>query len=322
MYHKKTAVVLFLCTLLAAVSARTALYHGKVYSLEAVFADEVYQGDPVFLQMDFILHQKNEGIDAQASMTIIDHDNGKSIGKTNLYTLKASDSAITLFAGWPLSTYVKEGKFLIRIEYRINNEELMTFDLPFTVLPKEFIRETLVLDDSNTAIKTDVSEQRMSQIRILNALLAQKNLNSLFADSTFVLPSSLTRRTSFFGDRRIYEYTDGKSETSLHNGIDFGIPENTPVFACGAGRVVMTEYRISTGWTVVIEHLPGLYSLYYHLNKLAVETGTMVKAGDTIALSGNTGLSTGPHLHWEMRLLGQAVNPDFFIDAFGIFLAD
>jgi murein DD-endopeptidase MepM/ murein hydrolase activator NlpD len=137
-----------------------------------------------------------------------------------------------------------------------------------------------------------------------------------------VLPSKLTRRTSFFGDRRIYKYTNGRSETSLHNGIDFGIPLNTPVCACGAGKVIMSEYRISTGWTIVIEHLPGLYSLYYHLNNISVETGTMVKAGDDIALSGNTGLSTGPHLHWEMRLLGEAVNPDFFIETFSIFLGD
>ena len=77
-------------------------------------------------------------------MTIIGQIMVESIGKTNLYTLKASDSAITLFAGWPLSTYVKEGKFN-KNQYRINNEELMAFDLPFTVLPKEFIRETLFL---------------------------------------------------------------------------------------------------------------------------------------------------------------------------------
>lgn len=322
MNYKKKYLILLLCTLLASISARTALYQGKDYSLETLFVEEVQPGDPVFLQMNFMLHQENRSTGAQASMNIIRVKDGKSIGKTNLYTVKTSASLITLFAGIPLSTYIKEGSFIIRIEYRINNDKLMTFDLPFMILHKEFINETLVLNDSNTAIKTDVSDERMNQIRILNALLARKDESSVFSNSAFVQPSKLTRRTSFFGDRRIYKYTNGKSETSLHNGIDFGIPLNTPVCACGAGKVIMSEYRISTGWTIVIEHLPGLYSLYYHLNNISVDTGTMIKAGDDIALSGNTGLSTGPHLHWEMRLLGEAVNPDFFIETFSIFLGD
>ena len=65
---------------------------------------------------------------------------------------------------------------------------------------------------------------------------------------------------------------------------------------------------------MVIEHMPGLYSLYYHLDSMNVKVGDMVKAGDMVGLSGSTGLATGPHLHWEVRLNGEAVNPDFFTE--------
>jgi murein DD-endopeptidase MepM/ murein hydrolase activator NlpD len=91
------------------------------------------------------------------------------------------------------------------------------------------------------------------------------------------------------------------------------------VFAAGAGRVALAENRISTGWSVVIEHLPGLYSLYYHMDSLAVKAGQMVKQGEEIGKSGATGLATGPHLHWEMRLNGSPVNPDMFLGDFSFF---
>lgn len=78
----------------------------------------------------------------------------------------------------------------------------------------------------------------------------------------------------------------------------------------------MAENRISTGWSVVIEHLPGLYSLYYHMSSLNVKENDYVKAGEKIGLSGSTGLATGPHLHWEVRLNMAAVKPEFFMQDF------
>jgi len=74
----------------------------------------------------------------------------------------------------------------------------------------------------------------------------------------------------------------------------------------------MAENRISTGFTVVIEHLPGVYSLYYHLDALLAGEGETVRTGSLIGRSGNTGLATGPHLHWEFRVNGEAADPDWF----------
>jgi murein DD-endopeptidase MepM/ murein hydrolase activator NlpD len=77
--------------------------------------------------------------------------------------------------------------------------------------------------------------------------------------------------------------------------------------------VVLARSRIVTGNSVVIEHLPGVYSLYYHLDKIEVTEGAIVNTGALIGLSGATGLATGPHLHWEIRVSGENTDPDAFI---------
>jgi murein DD-endopeptidase MepM/ murein hydrolase activator NlpD len=71
----------------------------------------------------------------------------------------------------------------------------------------------------------------------------------------------------------------------------------------------MAKHRLLTGFSIVIEHLPGVYSLYYHLDKIDVKEGQMAGAGQKIGESGFTGLATGPHLHWEVRVAGNAVEP-------------
>ena len=121
------------------------------------------------------------------------------------------------------------------------------------------------------------------------------------------------RRSAGFGDRRLYRYDDDSTDRSIHNGVDFAAPEGTVVVAAGAGTVVMARFRIITGLTVVIEHLPAVYSLYYHLARLNVARGDRVEPGTALGAVGSTGLSTGPHLHWEVRAAGVAVDPDVLV---------
>ena len=150
----------------------------------------------------------------------------------------------------------------------------------------------------------------------LDTILETVIPDDVYTTKKFICPTTSTRYTAFFGDRRVYEYTNGKSSTSLHYGNDYGVPVGTDVAACADGKVVMSENRISTGNSIVIEHLPGLYSLYYHLDSSNVTEGQMVKQGDLIGKSGCTGLATGPHLHWEMRLNMCAVRPEYFMNDF------
>ena len=131
-----------------------------------------------------------------------------------------------------------------------------------------------------------------------------------WAEEGFQLPvPPKTRISARFGDQRRFLYTDGGSARDYHRGIDFAVPVGTKVAATGNGRVAFVADRELTGTTVVLEHAPGVYSVYFHLSRALVAQDETVMAGQTIALSGATGLVTGPHLHWEFRVDGVSVDP-------------
>ena len=103
----------------------------------------------------------------------------------------------------------------------------------------------------------------------------------------------------------------------MHRGVDLGYPEGTPVAAAWDGIVRISKGTANTGGygnLVVIRHDNGLETYYAHLSRRLVNPGQMVKAGDIIGLGGNTGRSYGSHLHFEVRYLGNDINPNRLID--------
>jgi murein DD-endopeptidase MepM/ murein hydrolase activator NlpD len=102
----------------------------------------------------------------------------------------------------------------------------------------------------------------------------------------------------------------------MHDGIDLTAPTGTPVYATGAGKVVRVDHNRSRrgyGNLVVIDHgIDGLSSRYAHLNSIKVRKGQVVERGDQIGTVGNTGLSTGPHLHYEIRRGSNTINPLYY----------
>src|SRR5574344_2250351 len=94
----------------------------------------------------------------------------------------------------------------------------MEFNLPFYITSTEFIQETIPLDETNTNIKTHNSAERMRQIKKLNGVLETIDNSAVYQDTPFTSPTTCTRRTSHFADRRIFTYTNGGSSTSLHFG--------------------------------------------------------------------------------------------------------
>jgi murein DD-endopeptidase MepM/ murein hydrolase activator NlpD len=100
-----------------------------------------------------------------------------------------------------------------------------------------------------------------------------------------------------------------------HNGIDIAIPESTPVMPVAAGVVVFSGQRPGYGFTVLIEHDNGMITLYGHNSRLQVIPGQQVDTDTVIALSGSTGRSTGPHLHFEAWQAGNNITPAFMPDS-------
>jgi murein DD-endopeptidase MepM/ murein hydrolase activator NlpD len=127
-------------------------------------------------------------------------------------------------------------------------------------------------------------------------------------DTAFRQPAA-GRLTGSFGLRRIINGL----ERMPHAGIDVAAPVGTPVQAAGAGIVVETGDYFFNGNSVYIDHGQGLVTLYCHLDRIEVLPGEPVAAGQRIGLSGNTGRTSGPHLHWTVLLNGAAVDPRLFL---------
>ena len=111
--------------------------------------------------------------------------------------------------------------------------------------------------------------------------------------------------SAYFGSHRAY---NGGPYTSYHTGVDFRAPGGTPVHAPAGGTVVLAEPLTVRGNTIVIDHGWGVLTGYWHLSAIDVQVGQQVAPGDLIGKVGNTGLSTGAHLHWEMWVSGTSVN--------------
>ena len=99
----------------------------------------------------------------------------------------------------------------------------------------------------------------------------------------------------------------------MHEGIDIGADPGTPIVATADGRVIFSGSKPGFGNIVHIDHGYGIESFYAHAKKVFAKIGTTVRRGDPVAAIGNTGSSTGPHLHYEIRVNGTPVDPLYYI---------
>jgi hypothetical protein len=118
-----------------------------------------------------------------------------------------------------------------------------------------------------------------------------------------------TANMARFGDHRTYYYKGAKVDEQDHLGVDLASVANSPVQASNHGRVTYADRLGIYGFTVVIDHGQGLASVYGHLSKIDVALGREVRKGDTIGLTGETGLAAGDHLHFAIMVNGVPVNP-------------
>ena len=122
----------------------------------------------------------------------------------------------------------------------------------------------------------------------------------------FIYPVNGFVLTTGFGERRVFV---GRAGFSWHGGLDLAVPEGTPIQAGNDGVVTLAQHMTVRGNMTILDHGMGVCSGYLHQSRFAVEAGQAVYKGDIIGFVGSTGLSTGPHLHWEVRVQNVHVDP-------------
>lgn len=190
--------------------------------------------------------------------------------------------------------------------------EVNGFDV--TIKPFEEVVKTVGLNTTQQAIAMNMYAYNLNKdIDLTNETGSIyegkiRNLQSEgdYAGGHLILPTpGYTRVSSGFG-YRIHPILHVKK---LHTGIDIPVPSGTEIVSANAGTVIMAGFNDSYGNVVVVDHGGGIATLYAHNSKLLVRNGQEVKQGETISYSGSTGRSTGPHLHFEVRVDGKYIDP-------------
>ncbi len=173
--------------------------------------------------------------------------------------------------------------------------------------------DKIVVADKKSKVEQDndaLEEMEKSFLAEANRLkaeiLASQSSGTTYNGGTMAWPApGVTRITSPFG-YRIHPILKVKK---LHTGIDIGAPSGTSIVAAADGEVIKSGWNNSYGNMVMIDHGGGIVTLYAHNSKLLVKKGDIVSRGQAISISGSTGRSTGPHLHFEVRVNGDYKNP-------------
>lgn len=197
-----------------------------------------------------------------------------------------------LFGAEPIPLSIRQGTQR-KIDYyeqlaQMSNSQLVAdLTLKVDMLEKELYVQAKSYDEIVEQTKTN--EIRMEHIPAIQP----------------VMNKDLTRVASGYGMRIDPVYHVRR----FHQGMDFTAPTGTEVFATGNAKVEFAGWKQGYGNTVILDHGYGYKTLYAHLYKTLVRKGQKVRRSDVIALVGNTGKSTGPHLHYEVRLNGKAIDP-------------
>lgn len=207
----------------------------------------------------------------------------------------------------PVALETPPGAYLLRVDVtdEFGKVSTATRDISVTALPEPV--ETLRLSAAVLGLVTP--EGRALEKRTLDAAFAAGAPQPLWK-GPFRMPIEGYHSAGFGSARR---YAPG-GPVSYHTGLDLAVPQGTPVHATNDGIVVVAGAYPIKGGLVVIDHGGGVFSMYFHQSKILATVGQHVQTGDVVGLSGTTGLSTGPHLHWEMRVDGVPTNPLAFVD--------
>jgi hypothetical protein len=175
-------------------------------------------------------------------------------------------------------------------------------NLTLTVRKAAFQKITMTLPEDKVIVSPGDMEIIKEENNRLKSLFL--SVSGRLWDGAFLIPIDNAIST-FFGTKRIMN----KTWTSIHRGVDIKGLEGEEVRASNNGRVVLAQELFFGGNTIILDHGQGIHTVYMHLSKFRVDCGASVSKGDVIGLIGSTGRSTGPHLHFGVKISNISVNP-------------
>lgn len=180
-----------------------------------------------------------------------------------------------------------------------------TWEGEVTVTDAGFIRQDINLSGSLSYL-LEPELDRGERMRLMAIFNRTEPVH--YWDGAFIPPTE-SEFTSPFGAWRLYN----ESLWARHTGVDMRSPMGMPIVASAGGEVVLAERLDIRGNYVLIDHGMGVYSGYAHLSEIHVTPGQVLRQGQVVGVSGNTGRSGGPHLHWEIAVNGEWVDPEQFL---------
>lgn len=246
------------------------------------------------------------GIAAKNDMAV---DDLISLNPTTL----SSENAM-LRIGDELTIYSPEPELSVVRTERRYYEESYDADIIYIDNDEWYTNHTETLQQPVTGYRKVVADLTYRNAELVNSeILYEKDLVEAVAKivergtkipPTYIYPLS-GRLSSGFGKRK----SPTKGASTYHKGIDLAVPIGTAVMASCGGKVIRAGWGSGYGYCVYIQHPDGRVTRYGHLSKVLVKSGQTVSQGEKIALSGNSGVSSGPHLHFEILINGSQVNP-------------
>jgi len=214
------------------------------------------------------------------------------------------------FAFVGLDLGLEPGSYPMTVTFERTNGGREAVQRDIVVEAKEFPRKKLWVKESFAVPPKEV-EERIRREAELVAWVYGIITPRWLGDGAFLQPNK-GKVFPNFGQRRIYN----DAPRSTHTGVDIAAPQGDPIRAANAGKVVLASRLYLSGNAVIIDHGLGVFSFYGHMSKILVKRGQAVGKGDVIGKCGTTGRSTGPHLHWAVRVFDSRVDP-FSLLAFG-----
>lgn len=266
----------------AAAPTRESLATPSGVTVE-MFAEALEQGQPVL----FVLRS------GETTAVILHFLGQKAV-------LKPSAVPMAILA---VDLDAKPGLYPLEMQVERGDGTLESFRREFEVRSRAFPSTRLRVKQQFVTPPRSEQERIRRESEML-ALVFSLITPEWLGDGPFMAPHPVKPWPNF-GQRRV----TNNVLSSVHSGIDLPVPYGEPIRAANRGRVVMASPLYLSGLTVVIDHGLGVFSFYCHLSKLAVRRGEIVAKGAIIGACGSTGRSTGPHLHWSMRVGDGRVDP-------------